>query len=112
MATKEELKQIFVTGAIPKQKDFHDLIDVAGKQGPKGDQGPAGPQGETGAKGAKGDPGAKGDKGDPGADGAQGPKGDTGAKGAKGDPGADGFGTEAQYNDIIARLEALENPAE
>src|SRR5699024_9664132 len=106
MATKEELKQIFVTGAIPKQKDFHDLIDVAGKQGPKGDQGPAGPQGETGAKG------------DPGADGAQGPKGDTGAKGAKGDTGpagtdgADGFGTEAQYNDIIARLEALENPAE
>ena len=85
MATKDELKQIFVTGAIPKQKDFHDLIDVAG---------------------------VKGDKGDPGADGAQGPKGDTGAKGAKGDPGADGFGTEAQYNDIIARLEALENPAE
>ena len=114
MATKAELKKIFVTGAIPKQKDFHDLIDVAGKQGPKGDQGPAGPQGETGAKGAKGDPGAKGDKGDPGADGAQGPKGDTGAKGAKGDTGpagtdgADGFGTEAQYNDIIARLEALE----
>ena len=35
---------------------------------------------------------AKGDKGDPGAD------------------GADGFGTEAQYNDIIARLEALEAP--
>lgn len=38
------------------------------------------------------------------------------AKGAKGDPGAagadgaDGFGTETQYNDIIARLEALEAP--
>lgn len=31
-----------------------------------------------------------------------------GEKGAKGDPG---FGTEAQYNDIIARLEALETPA-
>src|SRR5699024_12005867 len=70
MATKAELKKIFVTGAIPKQKDFHDLIDLAGKQGPKGDPGD------------------------------------------KGDPGADGFGTEAQYNDIIARLEALENPAE
>ena len=67
MATKEELKQVFVKGAIPKQKDFHDLIDVAGKQGPKGAQGPA---------------------------------------------GADGFGTEAQYNDIIARLDALEAPAE
>lgn len=60
-------------------------------QGPKGDQGPAGP---------KGDPGADGK------DGAKGPKGD------KGDPGADGFGTEAQYNDIISRLEALEGAAE
>lgn len=85
MPTKAELKKIFVNGAVPKETDFHNLIDVAG---------------------------VKGDKGDPGADGAQGPKGDTGAKGAKGDPGADGFGTEAQYNDIIARLEALENPAE
>ena len=48
---------------------------------------------------------------------AQGPKGDKGDKGDQGDPGtpgadgADGFGTEAQYNDIIARLEALEAPA-
>ena len=32
----------------------------------------------------------------------KGAKGDTGAK------GADGFGTESQYNDIIARLERLE----
>ena len=38
---------------------------------------------------------------------AQGPKGD---KGDPGEDGADGFGTEAQYNDIIARLEALESP--
>ena len=45
------------------------------------------------ADGADGAKGAKGDKGDPGAD------------------GADGFGTEAQYNDIIARLEALEAAA-
>ena len=90
MATKEELKQIFVTGAIPKEKDFHDLIDVAGKEGPQGEQGP---QGDAGAKGDKGDPGAKGAKGD---------------TGAQGPAGADGFGTEAQYNDIIARLEALE----
>ena len=69
MATKEELKKIFVTGAIPKQTDFHNLIDVAGKEGPQGPQGKAGAQGPA---------------------------------------GADGFGTEAQYNDIIARLEALE----
>ena len=65
------------------------------------------------AKAAKGD---KGDKGDPGPEGPAGPKGDPGAAGAKGDKGdpgpagADGFGTEAQYNDIIARLEALESP--
>lgn len=42
-------------------------------------------------KGATGTTGAKGDKGD------------------KGDKGADGFGTQAQYDDIIARLTALEN---
>lgn len=55
-------------------------------------------------------PGPKGDKGDPGADGAKGAKGDKGDPGTPGADGADGFGTEAQYNDIIARLEALETP--
>ncbi|CAA66591.1 unnamed protein product [Bacillus phage SPP1] len=40
--------------------------------------------------------------------GPQGPKGDPGPKGDTGAKGADGFGTEAQYNDIISRLEALE----
>ena len=55
--------------------------------------GPEGPRGPAGADGA---------------DGAQGPKGDKGDAGAPGADGADGFGTEAQYNDIIARLEALE----
>ena len=66
-------------------------IEAAGAA--KAAQGPEGPQGP------------KGDKGDPGADGAEGPQGPAGAD------GADGFGTEAQYNDIIARLEALETPA-
>lgn len=88
MATKEELKAVFITGAVPTEADFHNLIDVAGEKGAKGDKG------EPGAAGADGAKGAKGDKGDAGA------------------PGADGFGTEAQYNDIIARLEALEAPAE
>ncbi|MEX5835891.1 hypothetical protein D070_13215 [Bacillus velezensis] len=43
--------------------------------------------------------------------GPKGDKGDTGPQGPKGDPGpkgADGFGTKAQYDDIIARLKALE----
>lgn len=44
----------------------------------------------------------KGAKGDPGVKGTDGAKGDTGA------PGKDGFGTQVQYNDIIARLQALE----
>ena len=38
---------------------------------------------------------AKGDKGDPGTPGAD---------------GADGFPTEAQWNDLVARVEALETP--
>lgn len=78
MATKEELKGIFVTGAIPTEEDFHDLIDVAGE------------------------------KGEPGEDGAKGDAGSSGAKGDAGEKGADGFGTESQYDDIISRLDALE----
>lgn len=67
-------------------------VDV-GAGGPQGPEGPQGPQGPAGADGA---------------DGAQGPEGPQGPAGAD---GADGFGTEAQYNDIISRLEALENAA-
>src|SRR5699024_7112959 len=74
-------------------------IEAAGRaKAAKGDKGDTGPQGP------------KGDKGDPGADGAKGAKGDKGDPGTPGADGADGFGTEAQYNDIIARLEALEAP--
>ena len=53
-----------------------------------------------------------GKRGPAGSDGEQGPAGEDGAQGPPGKDGADGFGTEAQYNDIIARLEALENPEE
>ncbi|MGV4321302.1 collagen-like triple helix repeat-containing protein [Bacillus mojavensis] len=65
----------------------------------KGAKGDRGEKGATGAQGIQGIQGEKGDKGDPGIQ---------GEKGEKGDPGADGFGTKAQYDDIIARLEALE----
>lgn len=41
--------------------------------------------------------------------GPRGPEGPQGPAGADGADGADGFGTESQYNDIISRLEALEN---
>lgn len=66
-----------------------------------------------GPKGAKGDKGEPGAAGKDGTDGAKGDKGDPGAAGAKGDPGAagkDGFPTEAQWNDLVARVEALEAP--
>ena len=68
-------------------------LTAGGPKGDKGDKGDPGEPGPEGPKGDKGDPGEKGDKGDPG---EQGP------------PGADGFPTEAQWNDLVARVEALE----
>ena len=92
MADRESLKQIFVTGAIPTQDDFHSLIDTVGQPGPQGPQGEPGKDGERGPQGEPGEPGPKGDKGD------------------KGDAGADGFPTEAQWNELVSRVEALESP--
>ena len=61
---------------------------------------------EPGPKGDKGDPGEPGPKGDKG---ETGPAGTDGAKGAKGEPG---FPTEEQWNALVARVDALETPAE
>src|SRR5690625_4604302 len=74
-----------VYDAIKEVRTNVDEIELT--PGPKGDKGDAGPAGKDGAKGDKGD---KGDKGEPGAD------------------GKDGFPTEAQWNDLVARVEALE----
>ena len=63
-----------------------------------GPQGPAGPKGDTGEPGPAGAKGAKGDKGEPG------------AAGAKGDKGEPGFPTEEQWNELVARVDALETP--
>lgn len=62
----------------------------------------------SGGSGSPGPKGDKGDKGDPGEDGADGAKGDKGDKGDTGAPGADGFPTEAQWDDLVERVEALE----
>lgn len=100
MATKDELKALFSTGKKPTGDDFSQLIEgVVGPQGPQGEKGDTGPKGDTGAVGAKGDTGAQG---------PQGLKGDTGAQGPQGIQGPPGFGTQEQYDDIIARLTALE----
>ena len=78
-------KQNFIDGEILKAGELNHIedgiVNVELTPGPKGDRG------------------EKGDTGAPGKD---------GAKGAAGANGKDGFGTEAQYNDIIARLDALE----
>src|SRR5690625_6724522 len=51
----------------------------------------------------------KGDKGDTGPQGPPGADGKDGEQGPQRPPGNDDFGTETQYNDIIARIEALES---
>ena len=43
-----------------------------------------------------------------GPQGPEGPKGPKGDKGNKGDPGADGFPSESDWNDLVARVDALE----
>ena len=63
------------------------------------------------APGPKGDKGDKGDAGAPGTDGAKGDKGDKGDTGAPGKDGADGAPTQAEWDALVARVEALENPA-
>lgn len=56
--------------------------------------------------------GPEGPEGPRGPEGPEGPRGPAGADGTNGADGADGFGTEAQYDDIIARLVALETADE
>ena len=80
----------YVATAV-KKGEIAQLVRKAGGAGEKGDAGAARKDGAAGAKGEKGD---------------------TGAKGATGAAGKDGFGTEAQYNDIITRLDALEATGE
>ena len=72
--------------------DAHAIVVEPGPQGPAGPKGDAGEPGPAGAKGAKGD------------------KGEPGAAGAKGDKGEPGFPTEEQWNELVARVEALETP--
>src|SRR5699024_3114373 len=78
--TAAELNRIEAAGAAKAAQGGR------GHEGPQGPQGPAGADGEDGAKGAKGD------------------------KGAAGADGADGYPTEEQWNELVARVEALETP--
>ena len=68
------------------EQGIADAHAIVAKPGPKGDAGPAGPKGDTGEPGPAGAKGAKGDKGEP------------------------GFPTEEQWNELVARVDALETP--
>src|SRR5699024_4373232 len=70
---------------------------LASLKGEKGDTGPQGPPGSDGKDGEQGPQGPKGDKGD------------RGTAGKDGKAEVDGFPTEEQWNDLVARVEALEN---
>lgn len=65
-------------------------------------KGPAGVDGKDGEQGPQGEPGVDGK------DGEQGPQGEPGADGKDGSDGADGFPSEEQWNELVARVEALE----
>lgn len=72
--------------------------------------GEKGDKGDKGDPGDKGEPGEKGEKGDKGETGEPGPPGTNGTDGTDGTDGVDGFPTETQWNDLVARVEALETP--
>lgn len=91
---------IKITGNGTITKPF--ILEIEEEAVPGGKTGPQGPQGEVGPEGPKGPKGPKGDNGDTGEQGEQGSKGDPG------DPGADGFPSEAEWNDLVSRVEALE----
>lgn len=79
------------------------LVQIMGKVTPgQGMEGPQGPQGPQGPEGLEGPEGPQGPAGADGSDGAEGPQGPAGAD------GADGFPSESQWNDLVARVEALE----
>ena len=75
----------------------------------KGTQGPPGPKGDPGERGPKGDTGERGLQGPPGEQGPAGPPGEQGPQGPAGADGVDGFPTEAEWNALVGRVEALES---
>lgn len=96
--------------SLPASSTPVDLADIAPTAPSIGEYlvvtGPAGPQGATGSTGLTG---AQGPQGDTGPQGATGPAGPTGPTGATGPAGADGWGTQATYDALAARVSAVES---
>ena len=95
-------------GVVAAHEAVANIELTPGSKGDKGDKGDAGAPGKDGTDGADGAPGAKGDKGDTG---DKGDKGDKGDPGEPGKDGADGAPTQAEWDALVARVEALENTA-
>lgn len=83
-----------------QRKTLEKLIEENASSGPPGPQGPQGEPGPEGPQGPQGEIGPEGPQGEQGPEGPEGPQGPA---------GADGFPTESQWNDLVARVEALEN---
>lgn len=92
-------------GVRQEGDDEYEYTDL---KGPKGDPGKQGPEGKQGPPGKDGEDGKDGEQGPPGEQGPQGEQGPPGKDGNDGDDGKDGFPTEEQWNDLVARVDALE----
>ena|SRR5699024_5552959 len=101
-AVRSELTEDKQPVGAPVQRG-NQLMQVMGSVTPgEGTQGPEGPEGPQGPEGPEGPQGPQGPEGPAGADGSD------GAEGPQGPAGADGFPSESQWNDLVARVEALE----
>jgi hypothetical protein len=98
---------------IPGFEDAGKIVGPQGAQGETGPQGIQGPQGDKGDQGIQGIQGEVGPQGPVGATGADstvpGPQGIQGETGATGPQGPAGEVTQAAFDELVARVVALEN---
>ncbi|MFB7473993.1 hypothetical protein [Kitasatospora sp. NPDC056184] len=101
-ASAPTVKLAELAPTTPASGEYTVITGPRGLQGEPGPQGAQGPQGNQGVQGAPGPQGVQGMKGDQGAQGLQ------GVQGAQGPKGADGWGTQATYDALAARVSAVE----
>lgn len=79
----------YTTGGC-KNNEYPVTWNIAGQQGPQGEQGPIGPEGPQGEPGPQGEKGEPGPQGEEGAVGREGPQGEPGPQGEQGPAGPQG----------------------
>jgi hypothetical protein len=103
---------VYLVAIAPVADSDGTLVPAVGPPGPEGPQGDPGPTGATGATGATGPTGPTGPAGVQGEQGLAGPTGATGPAGptgSTGPAGADGWGDQATYDTLAARVSAVES---